>query len=290
MGNSVGSRYFSAFLSLVAPCAAHVYAGRLVLGLALTGATVAVGMLGTVVALATPTWTAFALEVAGTGWLGLWVVAAISAVRSARDAPSPRPIREYDRWYVYALLIALTYLSVTIWALAIREKVVEVFHIPSRSMEPTIGSGSRILVDKLTYLSGPVRRGDVVVFVNPNERYQKYVKRVVALPGDTVEMRDDDVFVNGSKLKHLAVGLDADGSQVIEETSAAGGDGRGEGASYRIGLAPPERASPAQTFAATKVPNGHCFLLGDNRRHSTDSREVGPVPLADIVGRVDRTL
>jgi signal peptidase I len=273
--------YVSIFLALVAPCVGHVYAGRVVPGLALAGGTVAVGMLGTLVTLATPAWAGLALEVAGAGWLGLWIGGSIGAIRRAPEAPSSRMPREYDRWYVYTLLVILTYSSFATWALAIREKVVEVFRIPSASMEPSIPSGSRVLVDKLMYRRGPVRRGDIVVFVNPNERYKQFIKRVVALPGDTVEMRDDDVFVNGAKLAHGIAGLDADGSEVIEETNA--------GAIYRIRLTPPADGSPAQAFGATKVPNGHCFLLGDNRRHSIDSREIGAVPLADIVGRVDRT-
>jgi signal peptidase I len=115
------------------------------------------------------------------------------------------------------------------------------------------------------------------VFQNPNERYQDYVKRVVALPGDTVEMRDDDVFINGTMLAHVA----AVGDGVLEETN---GDAR-----YRIMLEASRDPQSTSTFAAIKVPSGHCFLLGDNRHRSIDSRQIGPVPLVDIVGRVDRS-
>ena len=280
MGYKARNPYVSALLSLVAPGLGHVYAGRVVQGLSLAGGTMAVGMLGTVAVLATPFWARLALTGAGVGLIALWTAAAIGAIRCARDAGSPRTATEWDRWYVYVVLIAVTLSSVSIWALAVREKVAQVFRIPSASMDPTIPPGARVLVDKLTYRTAPVRRGDVVVFVNPNERYQEYIKRVVAIPGDTVEMRDDDVFVNGAILAHDRAVHDGAGGDLIEETNAD--------SSYRIRLSPSEDERAARTFAATKVPNGHCFLLGDNRHHSIDSRAIGPVPLTDIVGRVDR--
>ena len=262
----------SAFLSLLAPGLGHVHDGRVVQGLAFTGGTVAVGMLGTVAVLATPSWACLALAGAGAGFFVLWVAAAISALRGARDASSPQA--ESRRRYVYALLIVVTFASLATWTLAVREKVVQVFRIPSGSMDPTIPPGARVLVDKVSYATGPVLRGDIVVFVNPNERYQDYIKRVVALPGDTVEMQGDDVFVNGARLPHEGASGD-----VIHETNG--------GASYRIRLASTDNEKP-RAFAATKVPSGHCFLLGDNRHHSVDSRDIGPVPFTDIVGRVDR--
>jgi signal peptidase I len=121
-----------------------------------------------------------------------------------------------------------------------------------------------------------VRRGDRIVFVNPNERDQSYVKRVVALPGDTVEVRGGDLFVNGVGLAQLP----GSAENVRVEVN---GDAR-----YPIVVgAPADDSRPTRASGLVQVPNGHCFVLGDNRNHSIDSRDVGPVPLADVVGRVD---
>jgi signal peptidase I len=117
-----------------------------------------------------------------------------------------------------------------------------------------------------------------VVFSNPDERYQAYIKRVIALPGDTIEIRDDAVIVNGVSLQSSTVPAGA--ASVLEERSAD--------TQYRIALGSEAGPRSPSTLAAVKVPGGHCFLLGDNRRQSVDSRAIGPVPLTDIVGRVWR--
>jgi signal peptidase I len=273
----------SAFLSLLAPGLGHVYSDRWIESLAFAGGTVAIGMLGTVAVLASPFLARAALVGATAAWVALWCVACVSAVRGARladpDAAGSRfAVGSIRRGYFKTLLVVLTLASLATWAIAVRERVIEVFRVPSPSMEPAIVPGAHVLVDKLAYRSGPVRRGDVVVFVNPNERWQHYVKRVVALPGDTVEMRGDDVFVNGAPLAHDPLEQEADGARVVRETNA--------GATYGIRLAPWNEDGAPTAFAAQRVPNGSCFLLGDNRRRSKDSRDIGPVPLADVVGRV----
>ncbi len=116
-------------------------------------------------------------------------------------------------------------------------------------MEPNIAPGSRLLVDKTAYRTGPVRRGDVVVFTNPDERYQGYIKRVVALPGDTIEIRDDRVLVNGTKLEYGPVPSGT--ASVLEEKNAD--------AQYRIVLGPSEGPRSPGTLAAVTVPSGHLF-------------------------------
>jgi signal peptidase I len=275
MADTPRNRYVAALLSLLAPGLGHVYAGRVVQGLSLAGGTVAVGMLGTVVILATPSCAGIALLGVGAAWSVCWVTAAVGAFRCVRDAsPSLAPL-EHRRGYVCVVLAVLSMSSVALLAVTVREKVAQVFRVPSRSMEPAIAAHARVLVNKRAYRSGPVRRGDVVVFTNPNERYQTYIKRVIALPGDTVEMRDDALFINGTMLAHA----NATPVGVIEESN---GDAR-----YRIVLEASRDPRSASTFAAIEVPSGHCFLLGDNRHESVDSRQIGPVPLAEIVGRVD---
>jgi signal peptidase I len=281
--------YMSAFLSLLAPGLGHAYGDRWLEGLAFAGGTVAIGMLGTVAVLASPFLARAALVGATTAWIALWCVAFVSAVRGARSADpeggvaavAAVALAPMRRGYFKGLLVVLTLASLATWAIAVRERVMEVFHVPSPSMEPAIVPGTRVLVDKLAYRSGPVRRGDVVVFVNPNERWQTYVKRVVALPGDTVELRGDDVIVNGAPLAHDLSEQDADGARILRETNA--------GATYSIRVAPWHEDGAPAALAAVRVPIGSCFLLGDNRRRSKDSRDLGPIPLTDVVGKVART-
>jgi signal peptidase I len=271
----------SVFLSLLAPGLGHLYCGKWLEAIGFAGTTVAIGMLGTVAVLASPFLAWSALVGAMAAWIAVWIAASASVLREARGSDArAAPALRGPRWrYSLVLLAVITSSSIAMWAIAVRERVAEVFRVPSRSMEPAIAAGSHVIVDKLAYRKGPVRRGDVVVFVNPNERSQSYIKRVVALPRDVVEIRGDDVFVNGSSLAHDDEVHAPDGARILRETNA--------GAAYRIELSPNDDGAPTASIPI-RVPNGSCFLLGDNRRRSVDSREVGPVPLADVIGKVAR--
>ncbi len=134
--------------------------------------------------------------------------------------------------------------------------VVQAFFIPSGSMEPTLQIGDRILVSKFAYRLGVIRRGEVVVFRYPLNPGKDFVKRVVGLPTETVELRDGVVLINSEPIKELY------------PTALAGGD-RG----------------CTNNYGPQKIPLEQLFVLGDNRCNSEDSRFFGFVPKANIVGR-----
>jgi signal peptidase I len=152
-----------------------------------------------------------------------------------------------SQWVVTAVLaVALT--------LGLRTFVVEPFWIPSGSMEATLQVGDRVLVEKLSTLAG-VGRGEVVVFdgegsFDPAGVHEDYIKRVVALGGDTVEGRDGRVWVNGRALVE---------PYLFEDDGAP--------------------------FPLTEVPEGAMWVMGDHRSNSSDSRVHGPVPQDHVVGR-----
>jgi signal peptidase I len=180
--------------------------------------------------------------------------------------------------------------------LLFRSAVLDWNVVPSGSMKPTILEGDYILVNKLAYdlkvpfsdrrlLSwGGPRRVDIVVFTPPGEQ-DRYVKRVVGLPGDTVELRDNRLLVNGvpADYEPLAPGgardapPEADLGNVFAREVLAG---RG----HRIQLLPD--APGRGWFGPVKVPAGHYFVMGDNRDDSKDSRVFGPVARERIAGRV----
>jgi signal peptidase I len=134
--------------------------------------------------------------------------------------------------------------------------VVQAFFIPSGSMEPTLAIGDRILVSKFTYRFGPVRRGDVIVFHYPLNPSKDFVKRVVALGGETVELRDGVVLINASPISEL----------------------------YPTALASGDRACTSN-YGPQKVAVGQIFVLGDNRCNSDDSRFFGFVPDENVIGK-----
>lgn len=265
-------------LSLVVPGLGHFYLGRFVPGLGLLAAHVALGSIATIAAiLGLP--SVESLVFAAAPWCLLWVIGAVWANRSAQHIPPSAALNEYQRGYLYVLVGLLALPNALAWTLAVRERVAELFFIPSSSMRPGIASGSRVLVNKLVYRRHPIRRGDPVVFTNPNARYSKYVKRVVALPGDRVEMQNDELIVNGQRLEYTDVETTGPGRQRVERRGDIG---------YPIALLPMDPGNQTTTdFAPLTIPNGHCFVLGDNRHQSEDSRTHGPVPLRDVVGRVE---
>lgn len=232
----------------------HLYAGA---GRRFLGVW-AIGLVSTSVAIAaflfTPD-TRVGYAILATIVVGYPLLVAVDAYRTAvRRRLEER--RWYQRWWTLLLIIAGFYVWNSLAAAAIRQYAGQGFVVPTEGMSNTIVAGDYILADKLRYLWQGVRRGDVVVFVS-NRQGSFLVQRVIGLPGDEVEVRDETVDVNGNQLAEPYAQLD-------EHTAAH-----------------PELANDGPL----RVPEGHAYLLGDNRRASLDSRMQGPVPITSIIGR-----
>ncbi len=157
---------------------------------------------------------------------------------------------EYAKSILIALLIALF----------IRTFIVQAFRIPSGSMIPTLLVGDHILVNKLVYRFGDPRRLDVVVFRFPLDRRKDYIKRVIGLPGDRVEIVDKVVYINGKPLRE----------PYVQHTDP------------RI---IPRGVQPRDNYGPVVVPPGHYFVMGDNRDSSYDSRFWGFVSRKAFIGK-----
>lgn len=168
-----------------------------------------------------------------------------------------RPARQRGAaWEVLEFLVILAVAFALVW-LVVRPYIAEAFWIPSESMVPTLEVDDRVLVNKLAYRFGDPERGDVAVFesveppVSPEDKPSDLIKRIVALPGDTVEVQSGTLLVNGAP---------QDESRLNPEL--------------------PDTSS----YGPTTVPEGHVFFIGDNRANSQDSRVFGPVPMENVEG------
>jgi signal peptidase I len=235
------------------------------------------------------------------------VVAAVDAFRLVRSW-NRAILPWYSRGPALAAFLAAGWLSI----LSLRAFVVEPFKIPSAAMEPTLKIGDYILVHKTSYgwnvpftsrrlvrFAEP-NRGDVAVFRYPGDRYIDYIKRVIGLPGDTVAYVDKKLSINGKEVPTRAVesGLitdpeaDAYTRKRYQETLD-----NVEHAILIDPVLPAFHAGAVRQFPGKEgckyqeagvvctVPEGHYFVMGDNRDSSSDSRYWGFVPEEDFVGR-----
>lgn len=279
-------------LSLIMPGLGHVYCGRIVKGLLLaflSGVFVPIILLTLMV-----DYSAVRMVIIGTSLFGSLVVQLIAIIDSYYVAVHTKPdyqLKEYNRWYVYVLLILIAMGGSTEVASNVRANYLEAFRIPNASNYPTLVPNDRFLANKLTYENNNPERGDLVVFLNPENRHQNYIKRIVAVAGDTIEIRNHELYINDNKLVRKELPQSAldkiriylkdsplEG-QVLEEIN---GD-----TTYKIFFVNPPHDHNSLDFAKITVPEHHCFVLGDNRCLSHDSRHFGPVPLTSIKGRAD---
>ena len=277
------SPLIAVILSLAATGLGQIYCGRIVRGLMMFLGSLLFAPAIVVAALLPPaTIVLVGLILALLTALGVYVFAIVDAFRLARRGGDLFQSMDYNHPLVYALfiLVGLTYSAGGLYFL--RSNVFEAFAIPMASEIPTLLPGDRFLVNKTTYQRRFVRRGDEVVFRVPSEGV-KWVKRVIALPGDTVEVKDNEVFVNGQQLAREPAPLASLGAaahevkgELFEETNA--------GRRYRILFAADTK--PLADYPQAKVPSGACFVLGDNRNNSRDSRTMGFVALGDVLGDV----
>ena len=147
---------------------------------------------------------------------------------------------------VFGAIFALIYLFVA-----------QPHKVSGNSMVPTFHNGDYILTDKLSYRLGEPKRGDIIVLKNPRDESQDFIKRIMALPGDMIKVERNSVYLNGELLneKYLPAGIQTNsGSFLLEGTDV-------------------------------KVGPNQYFVFGDNRPHSSDSREWGAITREEIVGK-----
>jgi signal peptidase I len=224
----------------------------------------------------------------------VWLVDALFFARSRRlmvkegdEVAEPVPV-DYSR----------SLFPVLFFVLALRSFVAEPFQIPSGSMMPNLVEGDYILVNKYAYglrlpvlndkvmAVGAPARGDVVVFRYPGQpgdphRGEDYIKRVIGLPGDRVQVANDRVVINGDVVAYAPVGFFVGRGSTMRWNQAPMETEHLPGRDHTILDVPGTPFPPGEWL----VPSGHYFVMGDNRDFSADSREWGFVPEENLVGR-----
>jgi len=167
----------------------------------------------------------------------------------SQEFPDPLPEeRSFLRQFVWDIFT--TIIPAVLIALCVNVFVAEAAEIEAGpSMQPNLYAGYRVMTEKVSYYLHEPKRGDVVLVERPpNEG--NLIKRVIGLPGETIEVRNGLTFING---------------QLIDEPWVVNSGGAG--------------------YKAAKIPEGHVFIMGDNRPNSRDSRSIGPVSIQTIIGR-----
>ena len=256
--------FFAALLSLLAPGLGQIYNGQGALGIVFFLISLSLPFLGGASGGPRRFAGLVALGLAAVVFSLFIIIHAFVRARRIKDIE----LKKYQTPAVYAFLVVLSLgLSILVptrtW---MGFMGVSPYKIATGAMEPALHQGDLLMTDPKAYHDRAPRRGDLVVFQDPRDATKAYVKRVIGLEGDRVEIRDKQVFLNGEPIAEpTKVHLD---SRVYAKDDTR-----------------PSVDSVRDNFGPLEIPAGHCFVLGDNRDNSLDSRHWGALPVANIKGR-----
>lgn len=189
----------------------------------------------------------------------IYLIGIIDAIRSAVKSRSGRKLKFYNSWSVYAsILVVFCGFSYLMPNQPGTFDTIKAYKIPSGSMLPTIEIGDHLICNLIYYRSHNPQRGDIIVFKNPRDENKDYIKRIIGLPGDTVELRRHTLFVNGQP--------------VNEPYAVYIGSENGPG-------------PPLRNYGPYFISDNEYFVMGDNRDNSNDSRYTGTVERENIEGK-----
>ena len=191
--------------------------------------------------------------------IAFMVFVAVDAYRGASRTRELK-LKRYNRWYIYvALMLASIYLINPTFSLLITRNF-KAYTIGSSGMKPALLVGDHLGCDVTYWRAHKPQRGDLVIFINPEDRTNDLLKRVIAVEGETIEIRDKRVYIDGQKIE------DPWGVHLESTIIAA-------------------HVLPRDNMAPVRIPEDSVFVLGDNRDRSLDSRFWGPVDMRDLTGR-----
>lgn len=184
----------------------------------------------------------------------------IDSVKTARKLSSNYTLKKYNKLIAYIGISVLVVIVSQSIGLAVKTNIIQAFRFPSGSMEPTLLIGDHILVDRRDAAKNP-KRGDLIVFQYPEDPAKDFIKRVVAVGGDQVEIKDKVLYVNSNEVKEPYV-------------------------SHQEANMIPASQNPRDNYGPQVIPKDSYFVLGDNRDKSYDSRFWGAVSKDKVKGTV----
>jgi signal peptidase I len=252
--------WLAGLLQIVTPGLGNLYSGRPLHGLVLHVAVQGIVLFLALALLWLPWPVNFLIPVAAAIVVTVFVI--FDGFRCARAARPGFSLARYNRWHVYILVVAVLAIVVAPEQVLVgsptRAYVMQTFSTATTSMEPTVLLGDHVVVNKGAYAFSEPKRGDIILYRAMERPQTIFMKRIVGMPGETIEMRNREVFVNGKKIDEPYV-------QSLRPSK----DGTFNG----------------DSMAPTVIPADAYFLLGDNRDNSLDSRFMGPVQRRQFLGK-----